>query len=252
MHQCCFVFETIFRYNQISETTLPISSFQTPILEALKVVTPPVCQDVSVEASPSSTSVATEAAPTSLSKSIGASPDQASVATTAAPEFASVASETVTNTTSVATTAAPEFASVASETVTNTTSVGTDVDALLNTLHTEVQTKPLVPLMASAPIQPTTAVVTTVPMTVDLVAVTPALDAGNAGIVISPDGPTVSYTVRDDADCVEVVQEGATGGIDSGTDIDNAVMSQPQMPATVVTISQVIFFILNRRSEIYN
>ncbi|XP_072047079.1 LOW QUALITY PROTEIN: next to BRCA1 gene 1 protein-like [Amphiura filiformis] len=189
-------------------------STQTPILDALKDVTPPMCQDASVEAFPSSSSVATEAAPTSLSKSIGASPDLASVASEASPEYASVATEAVTN----------------------TTSVGTDVDALLNTSHTEVQTKPLVPLMAAAPVTTTTAMVTTVPLVVDLVAVTPALDS-NAGIVISPDGPAVD-TVRDDADCVEVVQEGASGGLDSGTDIDHVMSSQPQVPATVVTISQ--------------
>ncbi len=75
-------------------------------------------------------------------------------------------------------------------------------------------------------------------MMVDLVAVTPASDS-NAGIVISPDGPAVGT----DGDDEEVVQEGACGGLDSGTDIDHAP-SQPQVPATVVTISQVSIVIL--------
>ena len=218
--------------------------FQTPVMEALKLVTPPpsTCSvgttttvplslSKSSSAKPQYTSVAIGAAPESYSKATEACTTTTSVATEVKMSTISVASEAKTATASVATgvttatasvaTEAMATASVASEACTTMATVGTDVDTLLNTSQTQVQTRPLIPLIAAIPI-PT-------------VAVTPQYSTFNAGIVISPDEP--SMVRGDDADCgvVEVVQEGA------GTDIDQAVAALPttQSTGTIVTISQV-------------
>lgn len=231
-----------FDPNKPIDTSLTQST-QTPVMEALKLVTPtpstcsvgttttvPLSLSKSSSAKPQYTSVAIGAAPESYSKATEACTTTTSVATEVKMSTISVASEAKTTTASVATgvttatasvaTEATATASVASEACTTMATVGTDVDALLNTSQTQVQTRPLIPLIAAIPI-PT-------------VAVTPQYSTFNAGIVISPDGP--SMVRGDDADCgvVEVVQEGA------GTDIDQAVAALPstQSTGTIVTISQ--------------